>query len=46
MPTAVKELLKNKWLYVTILGLLALLGGGAYSEQVKDLLLVIAGGAS
>jgi len=44
VPDSVKKLLKNKWLYVVALGLVALLGGGAYSDQVKDLLLAILGG--
>jgi len=44
MLETVKRVLKNKWVLVIVLGLAALLGGGTYSNQIKDLLLSILGG--
>lgn len=36
---------KNKWVWVIILGMAALIGGGTYSDQVTQALLVILGQA-
>ena len=38
-----KSALKSKWLYVVVLGLLALFGSSVYTEQIKQLLLSILG---
>jgi len=43
MSDKMKSLLKSKWLYIVVLGLLSLLGGGAYAEQIKQLLFSILG---
>ena len=44
MSEAVKRVLKNKWLYVALVGVLGLLSGGAYSEEITKLLFAILGG--
>ena len=38
-----KEILKNKWVYVIVLALLALVGGGTYASQIAELILKILG---
>jgi len=44
MLETAKRVLKNKWVLVIVLGFAALLSGGAYSDQIKNLLLSILGG--
>lgn len=43
MKSLLKSLLKSKWLYIVVLGLLSLFGCGAYAEQIKQLLISILG---
>jgi hypothetical protein len=38
-----KTYAKNKWVWVIILGAAALVGGGTYSDQVTQAILVILG---
>jgi len=43
MRERIVTLLKNKWLYVVVLGLASLVGGGAYSDKITELLLKLLG---
>lgn len=38
-----KTLLKNKWVIIIVLGLLALASGGVYSDQLSELIQSILG---
>ncbi len=39
----IAKALKSKWTYVTILGLIGLVSGGAYSDQIVQMILSILG---
>lgn len=38
-----KKYVKNRWVWVIVLALAALVGGGTYSDQVAQAILVILG---
>ena len=40
-----KKLLKNKWLWVLALAAAALAGGGTYSDQIAQAILMLLGSA-
>lgn len=40
-----KKLLKNKWVWVIALASAALVGGGTYSDQVAQIILMLLGSA-
>jgi len=43
MQDVLAKVLKSKWTYVIILATAGLLGGGAYSDQISQMILSILG---
>lgn len=41
----VKKLAKNKWVWTIALAVAALVGGGTYSDQITQAILMLLGGA-
>ena len=42
---SLKKYAKNKWVWVIVLALAALVGGGTYSDQVTQIILMLMGQA-